>query len=238
MGFLSYWKLNTLHLASNIIKWMDYSFLNLICSIKVLPYINLSHCITMSSRSVIVEVVASVSISDRQIWHSTHLFGVFFATSSALSFAVVLVCATFLANVLLGPVALVQTFCNSCCSWYWNYLLISLFLPGVTKWILCSNYTVAFGLSASDQVVATCPARFRRTLNCIHIVVVTVSAPDTWSSIAAWILRIFCPHNWWDSLANCSSSWAFADFDIVCSHIVPFVQYIGMSASSSTLRDW
>jgi len=139
--------------------------------------------------------------------------------------------------MLLGLVALVPTSYNSRRSLVWNNVSKSLLLAGVTGWISHSNRSIALGQSASDQVVATCPALFRRTWNCLRFVVETISAPYTRASIAVQILWIFCSHNRQDSLANRSSTMAVADFDIFCSQKMPFLWYIHLSASSSALRD-
>ena len=138
--------------------------------------------------------------------------------------------------MLLGPVALVPTTGNSCCPWWWNNLSKILHLSGVTQWISCSSHSIASGQSASDQVVAACRDLFRRTWNCLCYVVETFSAPYTMSSNAVWILWIFCSCNWWDSVANWSSTLAVADFDIFCSRKVPFIRGNHFSASSSSLR--
>jgi len=46
-----------------------------------------------------------------------------------------------------------------------------------------------------------------------------------------------CSHNWWDSVANRSSSLAFADFGIFSSRIICFFWYDRLSASSCASRD-
>jgi len=128
----------------------------------------------------------------------------------------------FWTNVLQGPDAFVPTSCISCHLWCWNSLSKSLRLPGVTWWIWRFNCSFALCRSASDHVVAACRTLFRLTWNFLHFDVVTFSAPFTWSSIVARVLWIFCSRNWWNSLANSSSTSAIADFDIFCSRKAPF----------------
>jgi len=128
----------------------------------------------------------------------------------------------FFANMLLEPIALVPTSCNSCRWWCWNTLSKSLCLAGVTWWISCFNRSIARRQSAYDHMVAACQALFGRTWNCCRFDVVPCSAPYTWNSIAVWILWIFCLRNWWDSIAKCSSTFAFADFYIIWFRKAPF----------------
>jgi len=143
----------------------------------------------------------------------------------------------FLANMLLGPVALVLTSCNSCRSRWWSNSSKSLRLAAVTWWISRSNRSIALCRSASDHMVAVCWALFRRTWNCLCFGVVIFSALYSWTSIAARILWIFCSRKWWDSLGNWSSTVAFADFDIFWSRKAPFLLSNRFSASSSAARD-
>jgi len=138
--------------------------------------------------------------------------------------------------MLLGPVALVPTTCNCCRLWCWNHLSESLHLAGVTWWISRSNRSIALCQSASDHMVATRQTLFRCAWNWVLFDVVTFSVPYSWTSIAAPILRIFCSHKWWDSLANSSSTLAFTDFDIFWSRKAPFFLYNRFSASSSAAR--
>ena len=86
-------------------------------------------------------------------------------------------------------------------------------------------------------MAAACQAQFRRTWKCLHFVILIFSAPNTWSSITVQILWIFCCRNWWNSQANCSSTLAFADFDIFSSRNAPFFLYNRFSALSSAVRD-
>jgi len=137
----------------------------------------------------------------------------------------------------LWLVALVLTSCNSCCSWYWNNLSKSLRLTGVTWWISRSNCSIAFWQSAYDQVIATCRGPFRRTSNCLRFVVETFPIPSTRTSIAAQILWRICLHNWWNSVANGSSTVTFTDFNIFWSQNILFFWQNPLSASSSALRD-
>jgi len=101
----------------------------------------------------------------------------------------------------------------------------------------CCNYSIALCRSASDHMVAACRGLFRRTWNCLHLDVVTFSAPYSWTSIAARILWIICSPKWWDSLANGSSILAFADFDIFWSRMAPYFLCNCFCASSSAARD-
>jgi len=137
--------------------------------------------------------------------------------------AAVFIWTSLFVNVLLGPVAWVPTSCNSCRSWCWNNSSNSLCWTGVIWWISRSNHSIAFCRSASYHLVAACWALFSHTWNCLHFDVVTFSAPYTWTSIAARIIRISCSRNWWDSVANCSSTLAFTDFVIFCSRKPAFL---------------
>jgi len=69
------------------------------------------------------------------------------------------------------------------------------------------------------------------------LILVTFSALYTSSYIPAQIVESFCSCNWWDSIANCSSTLAFTDFDIFWCWKVPFFMETQFSASSSTVRD-
>jgi len=140
--------------------------------------------------------------------------------------------------MLLGPVALVPTSCNCCCSWYYNNFSKSLPLIGVSWWISHSNCPIAICRWASDHIVAACRELLRRTWYCVRFVVVIFSALSTWTSIAVRILAIFCTRNWWDSFANWSSTIAIAEFDIFCFRKAPCFLYNWFSAWSSAVRDW
>jgi len=144
---------------------------------------------------------------------------------------------SFLGNILLDPVALVPTSCNSCGLWCWNNLLKRLHSAGVAWWISCSNCIFALCQSASDRMVGACWALIRRTSNSLRLVVVTVSAMYTRTPIAAWILWIFCLCNWLHSLANCSCTVVFTRFHIFYSRKVPFVWQNPFSALCSAVRD-
>jgi len=109
----------------------------------------------MCSISANLQVVASVSASDRWTWDSTTVSAVMFAVPYTPSSAAVFISASFLANVLLGPVTLVPTSCNSCRSWCWNNLLKSSCWTEVAWWISHSNHSFALSRSASDHLVAT-----------------------------------------------------------------------------------
>ena len=139
--------------------------------------------------------------------------------------------------MLLGPVALVPTSCNRCRSWCWNNLSKCLRLAGVTWWISRSNRSITLCRSASVHMVAACRARFRRTWNCLYFDVGSFSAPYSWTSIAARILLIFCSCKRSDSLANSSSTLAFADFDMFSSRKASIFLKNRFSASSSAVRD-
>jgi len=108
---------------------------------------------------------------------------------------------------------------------------------GVVWWISCYNRSIALLRSASEHVVAACLALFRRTWNCLHFDVVTISAPYTRTSIAAQIIEIYCSCNWWDSITNCSFTLVFAHFDIFWSLTTPVFLSNPSSVSSSTMRD-
>jgi len=149
----------------------------------------------MWSISARLKVVASVSASDRWTWNSTCLSAVIFATPYTTSSAAVFIGVSFLANMLLRPVALVPTSSNSCRSWCWINLSKTLPLTGVIWWISRSNRSIALCRSGAEHFVAACRARFRRTWNCISFDVVTFSAPYTWTSIAAQSVWICCSRN-------------------------------------------
>jgi len=112
-----------------------------------------------------------------------------------------------LQKVLLGPVTIVTTSCNSCCLWCLTDLSKSLHITGVTWWILRSNRSFALCRSASDHLVVLCQAQFRCTWNCLRFVVVTDLAPYSWTSMGLPSLCNFRSRNWWDSLANGLSTW-------------------------------
>jgi len=160
-----------------------------------------------------------------------------FTAPWASSSAEVFIWANILANMLLGPVALVPTSCSSCHSGCWNKLSNSVCLEGVTWWILRSNCSIALCQSASDYMIAACQALFRCTWNCLRFEFVTFSTPYSWPFIAARIWWILFSRNWWDSLANISSTLAFADFDIVWSRKAPCFLKNHFSTSSSAARD-
>jgi len=138
--------------------------------------------------------------------------------------------------MLLGQIAFVPTSCNCCHSWCWNNLWNSLPLAGVNWWISRSNRSIAICRSAADQMVTACPALFSRTWNCHRFDVVTLSAPDSWTSIAVLIVSIFCSRKWWDPLANSSCTLAFGEFHIFWSRKAPLVLYNHFSASSTAAR--
>jgi len=96
---------------------------------------------------------------------------------------------------------------------------------------------MALSRSASDHLVGPRQALFRRTWNCLHFDIVTFTAPYTRTSIAVWIVWIFCSRDWWDSIAKCSFTLAFADIDIFWSWQATFFFWNPFSASSSAVRD-
>jgi hypothetical protein len=139
--------------------------------------------------------------------------------------------------MLQGPIGLVPTSFNSCHSQCRNNLSNSLCLADVTWWSSCSNRSIAFWRSESDQVVAACQTLIRRTWNCLHFVQKTISAPSTMAYIAGRILWIICSHHRLFSVAHRSSTVAFAEFDIFYSGKMPLFRWNRFSASSSALRD-
>jgi len=221
MVFRSSWMLIARHQASNSNKWMENSCVNCIWAFKAIPYICLSSWFTTRSVSAILRVVASIPASDWPTWNHTCLSAVMFATLWASSFAAVVIWASNLANMLLGPVALVPTCCNCCHSRCWNNSSKSLGSAGVAWEISNTNRSLALWWSASDHMLTARRALSTRTWNYFCFDVVTFSAPYSWTSIAARIVWIFCSWNWWDALANSSSTLAFADFDIFWSRKAP-----------------
>ena len=139
--------------------------------------------------------------------------------------------------MLLGPVALYPTSCTSYRSWCCINLSKRLHSAGVTWGISRSYSSIAFWRSASDWVVVACQALFRRTWNCLCFVEESLSAPYRRASIAARILWIYGWLNCWDSVANWSSTLAFADFDIICCRNIAFFWWNRCSAASSSLSD-
>jgi len=87
----------------------------------------------------------------------TFIWGMF-ATPYTASSAAVFIFGSLFANMLLGQVSSVPTFCNSYRFWYWSSISKCFRWTGVTHWILCSNCSFAFCQSASNQLVATCQA--------------------------------------------------------------------------------
>jgi len=138
--------------------------------------------------------------------------------------------------MLLWPIALVPTSCNSCRSWWWNNLSNSLHLAGVTWRISRSNGSITLCRSASDHTVAACWAPFRHVWNCLCFDIVTFSALYSWTWSAAQIIWIFCSCNRWDPLANSSSTLAIADFNIFWSSKAPFFLWNRFSALSRAVR--
>jgi len=214
MIFRSSWKPIACHQAWNSTNWMENSFQNHIWCFEVIPWFILSTRFKIRSVLAMVQLMASISVSDRQTWSCTYLWAVMFTTPYACAAAAVFIWACSLVNMLLGPVTVVLTSCNSRRSQCWNSSSNTLCLAGVTWWILCCNCSIALSQSVSDHIVAPSGAVFRRTTNCLHCHEVTISATDSRTSIAAPILWIFCSHNSWDSLPNRSSPLAFTDFGI------------------------
>ena len=136
------------------------------------------------------------------------------------------------AGGLPGPIANA-----SCHSWCWDHSSKSQLLTGVTWWISRSYCSFAHWWSASDHLVAACWVQLRRTWNCLYWVVVTMSGSYTGISITSQIVWSCCSRNWWDTVANCSSTLAFADLDIFCCRKAPFFLWNRFSASSSAVRD-
>jgi len=93
-----------------------------------------------------------------------------FPTPQSSSSAAVFIITSCLKNMLLELVVLVPTSWNSCHSWCWNNLLKRLRLAAVTLCISCSNCSITFWRSASDQVITACRALFRHTWNCFRFV--------------------------------------------------------------------
>ena len=226
------------HQTLNLIKWIDNSFLNYICSFNVIPYISLFSWFGMQSVSVILQVVASVSASDGRTWNSTRSSAVMFTAPWISPSAAVFICAICLANVLLRPVALFLTSWNSCRLWCWKNSSKSMHLTDVIWWISHSSHSIALSRSTSDHLVATCWALVRRTWNCLRFNVVTFSATYTWTSIAAHSLWILCSRKWWDLLANIIFTLAFADFNIFWSQKASFCLLNRISTLSSAVRNW
>ena len=84
-------------------------------------------------------------------------------------------------------------------------------------------------------VIATCWAVFRRTWHCLNSVVESFSAPFTKAPHAEQIWWIFCSYNCWDSLDHRSFTFAFADFNICSTRIIPFLWENCFTAPSSAL---
>jgi len=145
--------------------------------------------------------------------------------------------ASVLGNVLPAPVALIPTPCNGYHSCWWRNWSKQCHWTGVAGLILHSNCTYALCRSASVHLVTACWTLFRCTWNCLHCVVVTVSAAYTWLSIAERILWILCSRNQWHSLADHSSTVAFTVVNIFYSQKAPFFWGNAFSASSSIGRD-
>jgi len=119
-------------------KWIKRttdSLLKCICAFEMVLYWFLWTWSVARSIWASLQLVGSVSASDRQIETCIPLLGVMFAALYAPSFPGVLIWARFFVNMHLGPVALVPTSCNSCPSWCWNNLLRTLHLTSVTWWI-------------------------------------------------------------------------------------------------------
>jgi len=201
----------------------------------------INHSLELIHNAVCISDTPGGSFSlrmDRQTLNSTCLLEVSLAALWTSSAVAVFSWARCLANVLLGPVASVRTSGNNCGSWCRNHLSNSLCLTGVTRWILCSTCSFTLNRSASAHLVATCWAQFNLTWHCLRFVVGTLSALFTWISIAAWMVSIFWSWNWWNSVANSSSSLDFAPYDIAWSHKAPRIEFNGFRASSSAVRDW
>jgi len=161
--------------------------------------------------------VASISASDRRTWCCTRLSVVMFATAYTSSSAAVIIWVSVLGNVILVQIALLPTSCIKYYWWWWNNVSRSSQLTGVPWSIFHSNRSFALCQSASHLFVAACWAPFRCTRNCLHCVVVILSATYTWGSSAAQNLWIISYHNWRDSIANYSSTFMCEDFKMFCS---------------------
>ena len=191
----------------------------------------------MSSLSAILQVVVSVSASDTQTWNFPCLSMVMFTAPETSSPMAVFIWATVLVIALLGLAAWVPISCNSRRGWFCNNLSRSSRLTAVTWCISHSNRSFAVYQSPSDLAVAACWALFRCTWNCLGFGIGTFLAQYTRTSIAMLIISIFCSCNWWDSVANCLSTLALADFNIFYSRNAHICFYIRFSSSSHAVRD-
>lgn len=139
--------------------------------------------------------------------------------------------------MLLGPVALVPTPHNRCCSWCWNQLSKRLCFTVVCRWSSSLKHSIAFWWPTSDQVVAVCWALLRRIWKCLSCIAEIHSAQYTRAPIAAQIFWIFYLCNWWDSVAKRLFTLALTDLNIFCCHKIHVFWYNHWSVLSGALRD-
>jgi len=159
-----------------------------------------------------------------------------FATSHNSASAAGCIWASFVVNLLLGPVASVPiptTVVTLDVELIYRNACIELVSPDG----LCAPITLLDHRWASDHFIHTCHTVVRCTKNFLRFDVVTFSAPYTWTSIEAQIIGIIWSCNSCYSLANCLSTLAFADFEIFCTQKALFFLQNRFSASSSAVRD-
>jgi len=165
--------------ASNSSKRMENCLLKRIRSFKSIPSISFSSRFAMLSVWALHQVVDSVLVLDRRSRNFTCVLAVMFSITETSSSGAVFTWASFVANVVLGPVTFIPTSSYCCLWWCWNNLSKSWHLAGIRWWIWCSNCLIVLHRTATDLMVVACQALFRSTWNCLHFDAVTFSALST-----------------------------------------------------------